>query len=190
MNDATMRWREAALTAIVSEHSEVIRSVIRRYERNAATVEDLTSDVFHLAFLKIEHLVDLDSIQVRLWLIRTARNLSANWVRRAITSRHLHDRLSREPVEPVPGPEEAHALSEAGEASDERVAMIVAVLQSMRDDYRQVLVMDALGNNGPAIAHTLGISSSAARKRLARARRVFRDSYAKRTDADSGRTTP
>jgi RNA polymerase sigma-70 factor (ECF subfamily) len=170
-------WREDALRALVIEHSHTVRAIIRRSERDPATVEDLAADVFLLAYEHIDDLATFEPIEVRMWLTRTARNLVANWVRRALNSRRMHDRLRREPVAHAPSPEDRHALPYE-DPSPQRTATLIAALDAIREDYREVLLMDALGATGPAIAAALGITPVAARKRLMRARRQYRETFA------------
>ena len=54
---------------------------------------------------------------------------------------------------------------------------VAATLQRLRPVDRQVLVLDALGHDGPSIGRQLGISAGAARKRLMVARIAFRQQF-------------
>ena len=89
----------------------------------------------------------------------------------------MFERLIREPLPWVPSPEDAlmattQRLEQQGEADTIRIT-----LAGLRARDRQVLVLNALGHDGPSIAGHLGISPGAARKRLMHARIAFRQAH-------------
>jgi RNA polymerase sigma factor (sigma-70 family) len=165
------------LRGLARAHGRAVRYVVSRFERDRSDVDDIVADVFRLA---LEHLAALRTAapeQQRSWLLRTARYLASNHVRRAITRRRLRERLMREPLTMSPGADEEIATADQNDAVHARSRLINDVLAGIRADYRQVLVLDALGYQGPAIGGELGVSANAARKRLMRARLAFRAAY-------------
>ncbi len=190
---------EQALRALMSVHGRMVRVVLSRSERNRDDVDELWSDVFLLAFRRIDELMGLSDGRQRGWFIRTSLYLVANHGRRNISWRRMLDRLATEPIELQLTPE---AELEQADKEDEQRALVRDVeraLQLLRDVDRRVLILDALGHDGPAIGRELGISAGAARKRLMVARLAFRRQFvaltgdplpSTETDAAQERTAP
>ena len=167
-----------ALREMARLHGRAMTSVIRVSERDPGEVEELVADVLILAAQRLDDLRDLTDLQLHAWLVRTARYLCANHVRRASTRRRFVERLAREPMPVVPEPADVFETSELAEEADRQARRVFSALERMAPDYRQVLVLDALGETGTSIGATMGISPGAARKRLARARARFREVFA------------
>lgn len=167
-----------ALREMARVHGRAMTSVIRVSERDPGEVEELVADVLILAAQRLDDLRDLTDLQLHAWLVRTARHLCANHVRRTLTRRRFVERFAREPIPVVPEPADVFATSELTEEADRQARRVRSALERMAPDYRQVLVLDALGETGTSIGATMGISPGAARKRLARARARFREVFA------------
>ena len=95
--------------------------------------------------------------------------------------------LRREPVPFVSSAEDDAELRAAADESDLRSNAIRTALQRLDAAERQVLVLHAIGYDGPRIADEMSISHAAARKRLMRARFAFRQTYIDPVDVE---TTP
>ncbi|MBU3689650.1 MAG: hypothetical protein B7C54_00245 [Acidimicrobiales bacterium mtb01] len=191
--------REAALRALISVHGRMVRVVLSRSERNRDDVDDLWSDVFLLAFRRLDELIGLSDGRQRGWFIRTSLYLVANHGRRNISWRRMLDRLATEPLELQLTAEDE--IEQAGQEDEQRAVLreVERALQLLRDVDRRVLILDALGHDGPAIGRELGISAGAARKRLMVARLAFRRQFVALTsdplpgteaDAAQERTAP
>lgn len=191
--------REHALRALISAHGRLVRVVISRAERNRDDIDELWSDVFLLAFRRLDDLVALPSGQQRGWFIRTSLYLVANHGRRNRSWRRMLDRLATEPFELQLTPETEFEQADRSEEQRAVLQEVERAMQALRDADRQVLILDALGHDGPAIGRELGISAVAARKRLMLARMALRQQYAALDDeafvtpqseaAHEGRTT-
>lgn len=168
---------DEALRLLGRTHGRAVQSLVAHYERDPGEAEEIVSDVFLLAHQNMGGLVSAPDAQVRSWLLRTARFLTANEVRRSMTRRRLLDRLAHEPLPLVSSPDDEFAATEQTAAAQAQSERVSAILATLRDDYRETLVMDALGEHGDGIGAALGISANAARKRLMRARAAFRSSY-------------
>ena len=165
---------EQLLRQLMDVHGRVVRIALARREYNRQDVEELWGDVFELAFERIAEIAGLPESLQRTWLIRTANFLTANHGRRSATRRRTFARLRREPLQIQPSAqEEFDTRAEIGE-SERRSEAIRITLSSLHVAHREVLVLHALGYDGPGIADQLGISAVAARKRLMRARVAFR----------------
>jgi DNA-directed RNA polymerase specialized sigma24 family protein len=159
------------LRSIVRCHGRAVERYLRALEMDTEAREELWSDVFTVAFRRLDHLSGLEEPQVRRWLIATARNVTANGARRALARRRLVERLSREPAGRIPSAEDQY-VSSVPEADRLRVAW-----SSLRFEHQQVLTLQINGSDGKVIAAQLGITHQAARSRLMRARAAFLDAY-------------
>ena len=168
---------EDAFRALVRTYAWPVRSVIERYEKNRMEIEEISADVFALAHHHMANLSHASEGQVRSWLLRTARYMTSNKVRRGISRRRLYERLLREPLEMAASPDDELAALDDAAAVRAESARVNSVLADLRPDYRMALVMAALGQHGTEIAVALGICDNAARKRLMRARAAFREEY-------------
>jgi len=165
----------------VAAHEWLVRAVLSRSEGNASDVEELCSDVFVLAYERFEELSPLNAAQQRVWLARTARFLMANHGRRATTRRRTAKRLRALP-----------ALDEVESAEDTVVShdadLVGRALASLDAGHRQVLVLRALGHDGPSIGRMLGVTAATARKRLMMARAAFAAAYEQLNTVDGTAT--
>ena len=169
--------REDRLRNLIRAHGRTVRACLARRERDPASVEDLWIDVFALASERLDELAPLPESTQRSWLMRTASNLTANHARKNTTRRTTLEMLRREPLPFVPSAEDDAELRAADAESDLRSNAIRAALQLLDPAERQVLVLHAIGYDGPRIASEMSISHAAARKRLMRARFAFRQAY-------------
>jgi len=169
--------REQVLRALIGAHGQTVRAVLARSERSREDVDELWADVFLVAFRRVDELSELSEGEQRGWLIRTASYLAANHGRRRSSWRRMLDRLAREPLEQQSSPEEAVQRAEQRVEDDNTSRAVRATLNRLRAADRRVLVLDALGHDGPSIGGQLGISAGAARKRLMVARIAFRQQF-------------
>lgn len=164
------------LQLLVDQHGTAVQAILVALERDPAVREELWSDVFTLAYRRIGELEVLPERQCRSWLLRAARNLTANSARRVMTRRRTLEKLAREPITAALSAEETYfATIEAGDAA--QLAAVRNAWNLLSPAHREVLALDALGLKGPVIAERLGLSHQAARSRLMRARQSFIDSY-------------
>ena len=177
--------QEDRLRNLISTHGRTVRACLTRRERDPASVEDLWTDVFALASERLDELASLSETAQRSWLIRTASNLTANHARRNATRRKTLEMLRREPLPFVSSAEDDAELRAAADESDLRSNAIRTALQRLDAAERQVLVLHAIGYDGPRIAHEMSISHAAARKRLMRARFAFRETYTDPVDVET-----
>lgn len=157
---------------LVGLHSHAVELLLMGLERDPATREDLWSETFTIAYVRFDQIDGLSDDGVRGWLLRTARFVTANSARRAMTRSKATGRLLAEQPQPAPSAEDAY-FEAASAATENEQAMVEVAWSSLSGPHREVLTMDALGYDGPAIANALGISPLATRSRLLRARRAF-----------------
>lgn len=167
----------ARLRALVEEQGRAVQSLLLGLERDASVREELWSDVFTLAFRRLDELEPLTAAQRRRWLLRATRNLTANAARRSISRRRAVQRLLHEPVALAVSAEEAYFATTDLAAHQQEVAEVYAAWQQLSPAHREVLALDALGLKGPAIAREIGVSNQAARSRLMRARQALLDAH-------------
>lgn len=171
---------ELALRGLIIAHGRTVRSVLARSERSREDVDELWADVFMVAFSRLGEISQLPVDLQRRWMIRTASYLLANHGRRKASWRKMLTRLSVEPLDQQLSPEDVVDQAQQSIEDNETSRAIAETLQQLRPPDRQVLVLDALGHDGPSIGRHLGITSGAARKRLMIARIAFREHFAAR----------
>lgn len=131
--------------------------------------------MFTVANRHLDELDELATGQARRWLLTTARNLTANTARRAGTRRRTVERFGREPLTPAPSAEDDYLdslPSDPGRSEHVRAAWL-----ELSVSHQEILVLDANGLDGKAIAAQLGITHQGARSRLMRARNAFLAAY-------------
>lgn len=145
----------AAFAPLYQRRRPQVYALCYRAVGNAPDAEDLTSQVFHKAFARLETFA---GGSFEKWLITIAVNVIRDF-------RRTECRLSALPAErpdPRPGPEE-----EAVRA-DER-GRLHALLATLSADEREVVELRLAGYRGAEIAQLLGRSPEAVRKAQSRA---------------------
>lgn len=162
---------------VMRRNLAAVERLLRLLEFNHEDVKDLTADVFVLAFTRKEQLLELSPTAQRAWLLKVARNLLMNHGRRRATQRRTIERLSTEPLlESELANDPFYGFSELEDHLN-KSATIQLALKLIGVDHSKILLLEAVGNSGVQIAQALGISHSAARKRLMNARSAFRNAY-------------
>lgn len=171
----------AWLEDLSARHGRMLWRYVLGLERDRETVEEIVSSVLWAAHRNAASLRGRSEQQLQAWLRRTAYNLTANSARQAMARRRLVERVARESV---------LSMSDEDSATDEnkRSARVGEILATLRDDYRLVLTMNALGRPAAETAELLGVSVNAARKRLLRAREAFREADLRGAAADDDST--
>lgn len=163
--------RDDEFRALAQRHGSVVERYLRSTEMDPEVREEHWSEVFTIAFRRLDDLQDLSDTQARGWLLATARNVTRNGARRAISRRHLVDRLSHEPIVTATSAEDDY-LRWAGDLDRVRAAW-----STLSGTHQQVLMLSMEGADGQTISNTLDITCQAARSRLMRARAAFLDAY-------------
>jgi len=158
--------RKAAFREMYDANGRAVHAYLARRVAERSDVEDLVAEVWTTAWRRFEA-IPVDGGELP-WLYVTARNHLANWRRRNRPTEPFSEDHAR--VEPV-GAEEAHD--------------VLRLLADLSMDDQEILRLAAWEELSPTeIAQVLGISASAARVRLHRARKRLQ----RRLDrADSGR---
>ncbi len=171
----TLMWREsdevlqgtddfARTESIVREHSRFVFKVAYGVLRNAHDAEDVVQEVF----LRVHRSGTNGVIDIRAWLARIAFRLAIDRVRK-------------------PQAEELGALEPlCSEASAEHVAMhrqrviqVQRLIAVLPEELRHPLLLSAIEElNSHQIAEVLGISESAVRGRIFRARQILKEKLA------------
>jgi RNA polymerase sigma-70 factor (ECF subfamily) len=183
--------RTEAWTALYETHYDSVwRSVARLLGPDSADLADVVQETF-LAAARSARTYDPARGSLRLWLAGIARNHAGTCLR----NRRRHERIRRggdlfaAVAEQIarwladrdPTPPEALATAESA-------AVVRAVLSQMPDGYRDLLVARYCdGASVEEIAALQESTSTAIRSKLSRARRAFREAFAKwSTSHDEG----
>lgn len=158
--------------AICDDHVAQLRDPVRRFVgaqvRNDALADDLTQDIFVRVLKNIGQLTD----QRRLagWVFQIARNVVADYFRSPHSTREYSE---RDTPESEPKPETVER--EERELRDRVSTYVKGVMQSLPPIYREALLLtDYLGMSQVEMAAHLGLSISAAKSRVQRAREMVR----------------
>jgi RNA polymerase sigma-70 factor (ECF subfamily) len=169
-----------------ANHNRVRRLLARLVGSQEA--EDITQAVFAKAAQALPSFRgDAESFT---WLYRIAANVASDWLR----SRSAHEAKSTVPLSTVLD-DSGRSVTISSAEIDRRPspeqqlfekdihACIRGEIGKLSDDYRDVLMLSALGGlSDEEVAQTLGISKGNARVRLHRARQEFRKIIAARCD--------
>ena len=143
-----------------SHHDEVLAYCTRRVGRTEA--DEATADVFAVAWRRLD---EIEWATVRPWLFGIARGVLANRWRSAQRHKRLLGRVSG--LAPVP--KELPEEQVVRRTEDEEV---LSALRRLKVSDREVLMLASWEElTAPEIAHTVGISVSAAEQRLHRAKK-------------------
>lgn len=158
------------VTALLGREEIVLRRVIQRYVRDAASVDD----VFQEVSLKVMRRLDSvrDAAAVRGWLFQLARNAALDHLRREDRRSALsHDSLAEHRASGDLGRNPSEQFLSA-----ERIAAVRKALAQLPESQREVIrlrVEEDLDHE--AIAKRLGISRQAVEVRLCRGRASLKD---------------
>jgi len=138
--------------AMVRQHASAVWGVCLAHTRNIHDSEDIMQDVFIKAFTKLHTLKDPG--RVRGWLLQIARRACIDFHRgRASEHQAVQNMPAERPVK------------------DKRVLRIHKAISQLPDNYREPIILFYLdGRDCRGVAQTLGISETAVRSRLSRAR--------------------
>jgi RNA polymerase sigma factor (sigma-70 family) len=154
---------EARFRRLYADHGRAVLAYAVRRSGNPADAADVVAETFLVAWRRLTDIPSGD--QARLWLYGVARRTLANQRRAERRRVRLAERLRRElPVELA-----AAAVTPSGGA-------VMAALGMLAEADREVLMLAAWEQLEPAeIATVLGITKTAARSRLHRARARLRE---------------
>ncbi len=174
-----------AFRRVVERYQGLVTSITYNATGDIPTSEDLAQDTFLQAWRKIGTLREPEKLAG--WLCTIARNKVRDWLRR---NRMKVDR-------------QAVALDEAANASvneqapdaqmerEEETALVWRAIASIPSDYREVLVLHYREQTEAAqMSEALGISESAVRQRLSRARAMVKREVADVVERGLRQTRP
>ena len=132
---------------------------------------DVTDELCQEAFIKYYERIDRfpDTEQAKYWLIRVAKNLALNAVKRSSRERRAYGRVFHEPQPDVPSGEDRVVRTESE-------AEVHDALQQLPPKLRSVLVLKEYGQlNYKEIGSILGITEGNVKVRVFRAREQLLD---------------
>ena len=137
---------------LVRNHAPAVLGLCLAHTQNMHDSEDIMQDVFLKAFTKLDTL--RDPSRARAWLLRIARRRCIDHYRKRSS---IEKRSGR-----APSP---------SKNSDERILRLHRAISKLPDSYREPISLYYLnGRKCASVAKSLGISETAVRTRLARAR--------------------
>jgi RNA polymerase sigma-70 factor (ECF subfamily) len=159
-----------ALAALWQTHRRWIAAVLLTYMPHDADLEDLLQEVAMRMVNRIETL--RDNANVRAWLRAVAVNVARSTARSHGTRRR-HEGPGMRPLEEVSGP------ARWSQRLDEEALAMVDRIGRLPEQYREPLVLRAVqGMNTKQIAEVLELAPATVDTRIARARRMLRETVA------------
>ena len=149
---------------IVEEYQALVWAIAFGYTGDEATAEDITQEVFLVAWRRMDDVAEPDKL--RPFLSGIARNLARNARRKRLTR---HSILAHTEIEDrAPTPLDLSLVRE-----DER--LVSEALVALDPESREALLLYYMEEQSAAeVANRLGVSQPAVRQRLTRARRALR----------------
>jgi len=143
---------------LVQRHGSAVLALCLAHTPSIHDAEDMVQNVFLKAFTKIKTL--RDPHKVRPWLLQITR--------RSCTDFHRQ----RRPAVPL----DAERIPARPVSNNESLENLQAALARLPEDYRETISLYYLdGRKCASVAQSLGISASAVRQRLVRARLMLHD---------------
>ncbi|TFD49597.1 sigma-70 family RNA polymerase sigma factor [Cryobacterium frigoriphilum] len=170
---AIQRGDRAAFGTLYEEYVRDVYHYALRMLRDTAGAEDITQDVFILAWTKRAEIRVVD-VSLLPWLLAATRNLSLNRLKRKSYSATLDG--STEMIDPRPGPEDVLLDRQLGAS----IATAVARLSESDQKLYRLCLVDELSYRDAA--HQLETTAGAVRNRLTRLRRTLRISLASQNE--------
>ena len=136
---------------------------------NRAAAEDLSQSVFAALWKQMQNPDFDEPDNWRAWIFRAAVNRKNDYLRH---------QLRREPTVSL-YEETDHAGADEGEETDLRLS-VQAAMRALKEADREILLLKQLGFSSEESGELLGISASAARSRLAKAKERFQEKLAER----------
>ncbi|MFC1993697.1 RNA polymerase sigma factor [Chloroflexota bacterium] len=156
-----------AWESVVNQYQVPLSRYLYNMVKDREVAKDLTQDTFLEAYHALPR--TQPDLNLKAWLYRIATNNAIQVLRR----RKLISWIPWVDYKAVPG--------ETTDGHEDRLSdreQIHRTLKKIPEKYRAVLLLhDNQGFNCKEIGQTLNISPDAAKKRLARAREMFRDAY-------------
>lgn len=164
--------QDALFIELYNEYRQPLYGYLHRLVGDEAHAEELVQDVFVRAYAALPGLGS--AANHRAWLYRVATNAARDWYRRQRLRRWLSLDQNEDDER---GPGRSIADEQAGLQIEERLAVEEA-LKALPPMYRAPLLLYAVQGLATAeIADALGISRSAVKMRLSRARASFQRIY-------------
>lgn len=144
---------------LVREHASAVLGLCITQVKNFHDGEDIMQDVFLKAFTRIGTL--RDHTRARQWLLKIARRMCIDHFRKRRPGRSIA---------------EVEAVLARADYSNEHVTTVHAAVSRLPDGYREAISLYYLdGHDCAGVALSLGISNTAVRRRLTRARLMLHE---------------
>jgi RNA polymerase sigma-70 factor (ECF subfamily) len=172
----------AAFEPLVRRYSDTIVRFARHMVGDFQAAEDIAQDTFLKAFSHIGRLEDAGKFTT--WLYSIARHLCLDWIRARRPTVSM-EALEADGVEVSGDPGD---MPERSVETGEMHGHVLAELQRLRPDYREILLMKHVYElSYKEISEVAGLSVSAVGEKLSRVRELLRKRLRKAAGSQAGR---
>jgi RNA polymerase sigma-70 factor (ECF subfamily) len=155
--------------AVIGRLQTAIRGFVGNRIRDHASAEDVTQDVLLKISTRLDSLKNGERIEA--WAFRIARNSVADYFRMAKPSEHF-----QEHAKDLASDSEGVTVDEESRLRSEIVAYIRSVVEALPPIHREALLLTEYdGLSQVQLAKRLGLSTSAAKSRVQRARAMLKE---------------
>lgn len=146
----------AEFDAFVREHQRMVRALAFSYLRDDHAADDLAQEVFLRAWKSVDGVA-----HPKTWLYAMTRNAAIDHLRARRRSLPIEEKVMDVPAPPPAEP-------------DDRIAKVMRVVDGLREDYRQIILLRYVENLPYArIAEALGMTVTAVGEKLHRVRALI-----------------
>lgn len=168
-----------ALERLYEDHVDALYSLVfYRTGRDAALAEDVVQETFAKALVDIDRF-DPDRGSIRSWLITLSRNVTRDHLkaRDRLATAEQWERIDRAMASVLTALDQQPLSDEVIERAETR-DLVNMTITNLPEQYRSVLERKYVdGESLDELARWLGVSQEAAKSKLARARRAFREAF-------------
>ncbi len=167
------------LTELFNRHHRMVWRVCFRYLEDPDDAADLTQETFFRAYQNLATFEGRSSLKT--WLYRIASNLCQNELRRRSRRPRLIERSVEDLEALVP---EAPSLEQQSQRKLQRAKLSNAIGKLRPEELEMLLLRDFEGRSYSEIAQIQGVSLSAAKMRIHRARLALQRIYVQSAEDD------
>ena len=156
--------------AIVEKYKHRMFHTVKKVIKDEHLAEDVMQDVFMKIVNKIDQIDDIDSLETKIFLLTVAKRTALDYYRKNSKIRKAELLVKEAESEVFYNIEEA-VISKLNSENQ-----VIALIKSMKEDYRDVFLMKYVkGLENKEIAELFGIKEETVRQRISRGKKMLEE---------------